>query len=231
MRVPFGARAVGVCEARAPGGSGSAPVGRPLRPSPQSQRRKAGPTGSNHGLVTSKRVPPLGWDRARSLPRALRARAPLLLDSAGCGLCKRPQGQALNFTVSCFGPTTKIQESEVCIGTVSHARIWRHRRSRIDAPPAIDITKTAALVCATIMFRPEPPRPRGKHEPFPPARGAGAECSFGSLAPVSLPRPRDASTSSTSSQISSGPLRSHLRSHLVLSDLLSSTLRSRWRRP
>ena len=131
-----------------PAGAGAPPSG-----GRYGRARKGGP----HRLdIGSTRVPPLGWARARSLPRALRARAPLLLDSAGCGLCKPKRARpSIIYTVSSyvipgFGPTTKIQESEVCIGTVSHARIWRHRRSRIEAPPAIDITKTAALVCATI---------------------------------------------------------------------------------
>ena len=184
-------------------GSGSAPVGRPLRPSPQ---RRAPP--ARYRLET---CPAAGLG-----PRPLPAACPKSSGaySAGCAL----------FYSFGHRPPVSVQFR------TDHTP-QSSGDTRFHAPPAIDITTTAALVCATIMFRPEPPRPRGKHEPFPPARGAGAECSFGSLAPVSLPRPRDASTSSTSSQISSGPLRSHLRSHLVLSDLLSSTLRSRWRRP
>ena len=59
-----------------PAGAGAPPSG-----GRYGRARKGGP----HRLdIGSKRVPPLGWARARSLPRALRARAPLLLDSAGC---------------------------------------------------------------------------------------------------------------------------------------------------
>ena len=86
-----------------PAGAGAPPSG-----GRYGRARKGGP----HRLdIGSKRVPPLGWARARSLPRALRALAPT-----------RPAVHY--FTVSV---TTSF-------GTVSHrshaAIIWRHTFSR-----------------------------------------------------------------------------------------------------
>ena len=185
-----------------PAGAGAPPSG-----GRYGRARKGGP----HRLdIGSKRVPPLGWARARSLPRALRARAPL---PARLGrLCKH------YFTFYSFPrpPRRTPRSKSALVQFHTHASgdtdvhgSTRHRRSTLrkprhwSAPQSCSDPNLLGLEASTSHSHPH----------VVPALSAASAVSLQSRSPglaTRRPRPR--------------PLRSHLRSPLVLSDLISDLI-------
>ena len=207
-----------MCEARAPGGSGSAPVGRPLRPSPQ---RRAPP--ARYRLET---CPAAGLG-----PRPLPAACP---KSSGASTARLGRLCKHYFTFYSFprpprdAPPRMIQ---VCIGTVSQAKRFiifdtrghrtgvhthasgdtdvhgstRHRRSTLrkprhwSAPQSCSDPNLLGLEASTSHSHPH----------VVPALSAASAVSLQSRSPglaTRRPRPRP------------------LRSPLVLSDLISDLI-------
>ena len=200
-----------------PAGAGAPPSG-----GRYGRARKGGP----HRLdIGSKRVPPLGWARARSLPRALRARAPLLLDSAGCASIillftvsraptahrrrtPRSTSALVQFHRQSFHFDTRGHRTGVhthASGDTDVHGSTRHRRSTLrkprhwSAPQSCSDPNLLGLEASTSHSHPH----------VVPALSAASAVSLQSRSPglaTRRPRPRP------------------LRSHLVLSDLISDLI-------